>query len=584
MTLDKFQNLRPTLIEYATDPKLNLSQDEQAMMLLFVTNISRQVFAFKPLTPAEVAGAVISRASRAKGDLRLVMQRDFLDPLIAADPSFLPTLRSLFTGEINIDSISNNVIARRFFVTWYSAYGDKSIADVVPISFGLSNVSLLTTRLIMQSRAGFSAIEMSGRYLDISKQQKSGEYPFFTPPELKKWGLFESFQTTIVIMLEKFGILKDKYQTILNLKYANDTSVTNQLIRTKVFDDLRHMIPLCIFTQFGLNMSARATEHLIAKLVSANLNEMKFIGASLFEEARQVIPSLMTSMVSQLGLDYTEYMSTHASREKELARQAFFKIGGSSANKDISPLDEILQDGGVRCVDYDPYAEEKIIASIMFKHGLGESFESILATVGKYMTAEMKAEFFDELFADRKFRFYTLSRDFELGDLTFEFVAPGTVVKDLRRHRMCTTIEQKLLVSEIGYRPKVFDAPEFLELNNLMDQIYLLSRSLYTGIAQFDEDVAQYALLQGNMTKWVVKMNLRSLFQQVELRTSSQGATDYREIMMSVAIIAMRLYPNLAKHLLVDFDSYEFARRGEDVTAEKRLARLQSGLQVLNQN
>ncbi|GIW67301.1 MAG: hypothetical protein KatS3mg096_169 [Candidatus Parcubacteria bacterium] len=76
-----------------------------------------------------------------------------------------------------------------------------------------------------------------------------------------------------------------------------------------------------------------------------------------------------------------------------------------------------------------------------------------------------------------------------------------------------------------------------------------------------DPDLAQYAVSFAHRVRFIQYQNLRQFFWETELRTTPQGHPDYRKIEQEKAKIIQKIYPLIAKYLLVDFQEYEFARR-----------------------
>ena len=74
--------------------KLNFSEKEAYLVKPFFTNLDKNTFVVSFLPP-EVIGALCSRTSRAKEDLRAVFAREFLDPFVKEKSEYGKSLKNL---------------------------------------------------------------------------------------------------------------------------------------------------------------------------------------------------------------------------------------------------------------------------------------------------------------------------------------------------------------------------------------------------------------------------------------------------------------------------------------------------------
>ena len=93
--------------------------------------------------------------------------------------------------------------------------------------------------------------------------------------------------------------------------------------------------------------------------------------------------------------------------------------------------------------------------------------------------------------------------------------------------------------------------------------------------------MAQYCCTFGHRVRFTQYQNMRALFWEAELRTTSQGHPDYRIIEQEKARQIQKIYPLISKYLMVDFTDYDFARRGDTKKIESKEAELKS---FLNKN
>ena len=71
---------------------------------------------------------------------------------------------------------------------------------------------------------------------------------------------------------------------------------------------------------------------------------------------------------------------------------------------------------------------------------------------------------------------------------------------------------------------------------------------------------------------------MRSFFWETELRTIPQGHPDYRKVEQEKARLIQKVYPLIGSYLQVDFNNYDFARRGDPEKIRKKEEALRRSL------
>src|SRR5437868_71543 len=102
----------------------------------------------------------------------------------------------------------------------------------------------------------------------------------------------------------------------------------------------------------------------------------------------------------------------------------------------------------VRIVDFDPHAETKVLAGLLYPH-LGLPLDEVRRIAGR-MPAGQRRELLNEHVRGRGSRHKRPGRAFEMADYTVEFCANFGVYKDLQRHRL-TTQQRQPLSTQLGY-------------------------------------------------------------------------------------------------------------------------------------
>ena len=107
------------------------SKKEKFLIEPFFTNCDKNAFAVSFLPP-EVIGALCSRTSRAKDDLRAIFLKEFIGPFIEEKSNYGTSLKRLisFFHRYPVELIFSNPKGREFYVKWLAQYGDDSIAQM----------------------------------------------------------------------------------------------------------------------------------------------------------------------------------------------------------------------------------------------------------------------------------------------------------------------------------------------------------------------------------------------------------------------------------------------------------------------
>ena len=101
-----------------------MTEQEKYLLKPFFTNLDKSVFAVLFLPP-EVIGALCSRTSRAKGDLREVFLEEFVKPFLEEKSEYGESLRALidFLHKYPIELIFSNLKGREFYIKWLADVG-----------------------------------------------------------------------------------------------------------------------------------------------------------------------------------------------------------------------------------------------------------------------------------------------------------------------------------------------------------------------------------------------------------------------------------------------------------------------------
>jgi thymidylate synthase ThyX len=532
--------------------KPNLNEKERYLLEPFFTNLDKSVYAILFLPP-EVVGALCSRASRSKEDLRVVFLKEFVEPFSKTDYGQAFKNFVDFLHQNPYEVLFANPKSREFYIKWLSEYGDDSIAQMAGTHLVYSSLSQIAIKHIENQRIGIAPIEKSTRYVDYSLKIND-HYLYFTPLEIEKIGLKEEYKKVMDNLFETYVFLYQRYFDFLKNKYPEEKEI---VLKTKAFDVVRLILPLSTLGQLALFGNGQAFEYLINRSLNHPLEEIKWLGKRAKEELNKIIPAFLRRIEKEESGEYRKYLGERSKRIKESLKEI-----------NLEPADPTNIDfSNVKLVEYDKDGEDKIIASLLYPE-FKEPWEKILEKVKRLSVSE-KEKILENVLKDRKYRWYKVPRAFESVYLRFEILLNIGAWRDLQRHRIQTQIHQKFNIDD------GFDIPEELKEIGLKEKFVSTIENLEKLYRKIEnKDLAQYAVSFAHRIRFLQYQNLREFFWETELRTTPQGHPHYRKIEQEKAKIIQKIYPLISKYLLVDFQDYEFARRESVKKIEKKLKKI----------
>ncbi|PIS40277.1 MAG: hypothetical protein COT32_00630 [Candidatus Nealsonbacteria bacterium CG08_land_8_20_14_0_20_36_22] len=529
---------------------LELSEKERYLIKPFFTNLDSSVFAVTFLPP-EVIGALCSRTSRAKEDLRLVFLNEFVKPFFEQEDEYGKSLKALidFLHKYPIELIFSNPKGREFYIKWLSQFGDDSIAQMAGSHLIYSELSQVAIKHFEDMRLGIAPIEKSTRYVDYSSKVNN-QYRYYTDPNLEKMGLTREYKSAMDNLFEIYNLLLEKYFKHLKKQYPEEK---DSLLKTKTFDVLRKLLPTATLSQISFFGNGQAFEYLINRSLDHNLGEIKWAAKRAFEELNKIIPAFLRRIENEDSRQYRKYLSERGERIQKGLEQVGWQ-------KEIEPSGP-----SVKLLDYDKEGENKILAGLLYLE-LHESFDNILQKI-RCLSREKKEKILQEVLKDRKFKYYKIPRAFENTYLRFEIMMNIGAWRDLHRHRIHTQYGERFnIYNSFDIPEEVKEAGFDKEYTGAIKKI----EELFKKIEKFDLDIAQYCCTLAHRIRFIQYQNLRSFFWETELRTIPEGHPDYRKIEQEKIKLVQKIYPLLSKYLLIDMGSYDFARRKTQEKIQKK--------------
>lgn len=515
------------------------SKQEEYFLKPFFSNTDKNIYCIKGLPP-ELTGALCSRASRAKYDLRNIFLDEYIKPILKGDDKKLSKelITTIdFLHKNGIDKIVNNEKARIFFAKWLAQYGDDSIMQMLGTYLVMTNITQVALKHLQDQRIGIAPIEKSTRYVDYSTKIKN-RYQYYIKPFLGK-----EYENAMDLLFDTYKkslpILKD----ILIKKYPDD----NQLIlEKKAFDTLRGLLPCSTFSQVAFYGNAQAMEYLINRSIKHPLKELRVISENSKIELNKEIPSLLTRLSGDKSKGYQRYLNQKSTNVDKIADKLWKK---SKIDIENNPI--------VKLIEYDKDGENKIISSILFPQ-THLSWNNIYNKIKK-LSNKQKQDILKTYTKGRTERWQKIGRAMENSYVRFEIVMNIGAYRDLQRHRMMTQARQ-LFSTHLGYdTPKELTGTKILEpYKKAMER----AKKIFEKIEKKDKYLAQYTVPMAYRIRFYQYKNLRQCFWETELRTISQGHPDYRTIEQEKYRLLKKAYPNIAYLMMVDMNDYDIARRG----------------------
>ncbi len=530
---------------------LEFSAQDTHLIRPFFTNLDKSVFAISFLPP-EVIGALCSRTSRAKDDLRQVFLKEFMKPFLEGDSDYSKSLRALveFLHQNPVEVIFSNPKARNFYITWLAQFGDDSIAQMAGAHLVFAGISQIAIKQIEDMRVGIAPIEKSTRYVDYSTKV-NGSYRYYTDPTLEALGLKEEYQKAMDNLFETYTSLMAEYMAFLKIKYPLEEE---RVLKTKAFDTLRGLLPMSTLSQVAFFGNGQSFEYMINRCLEHKLGEIRWSARRSFDELSKIIPAFLRRVETPEASRYRNYMAGRSQRVRDALGALDYQEQKAREQTSYAKL-----------LEFDADGENKIIAGLVYKES-GQSFDVVLGNV-KQMSPDQKESLVKAALNNRTLKYYKIPRAFENSFLRFEILMNIGSWRDLHRHRMHTQ-EKQLFTIYNG-----FDVPKELQeagLDAKFTIAILQAEAIFKKIEAHDKDLAQYCATMAHRVRFVQYQNMRAFFWETELRTIAQGHPDYRKIEQDKIKLVQNIYPLLSKYLLVDMADYDFARRGDSKQIQRK--------------
>src|SRR5438270_6187184 len=206
--------------------------------------------------------------------------------------------------------------------------------------------------------------------------------------------------------------------------------VYRQSVRAKALDALRGILPAASLSNVGIYGTGQGYEALLLRMRAHPLPEARAYAEMMLTELRKVIPSFLTRVDRpDRGGAWSAYLTDTRAAMEELAGKLF-------------AADELEARPAVTLVDFDPDAEHKLLAAMLYPYTeLGE--DQVLAKV-RTLSADERAAVVRAYVGERANRRHKPGRALERVNYRFDVLSDYGAFRDLQRHRMLTIEWQNL--------------------------------------------------------------------------------------------------------------------------------------------
>ena len=517
---------------------------EADVLRRYFTNLDGPVFALVNL-PEVVKGALFARYSRSAKSLRRLFLDEFVGDLD-------------MEGDQTINATIGLDRAEQLYEKVFYEYGDDSVAQLGGVHLACEQASNVLTKILEWGRL-MSYLEQSTRYIAYDARL-GGRYRFYRDPAILSSRFGTRYVGDMDRMFDAYSVvvnrLTDHVRATVERDPGDSDFVYRQATRAKALDAARGMLPAASLSNLGIYGSGQGFEQLLLRMRSHPLPEARHYAELMLHELRKVIPSFLRRVdVAERGGRWSQYLASTRARTAELVETLFGEV----------PVDNSAV---VELVDFDPEAEEKLLAAICYPHThLPE--RQLAERVAQLGPAERLA-LVRAYIGERENRRHKPGRALERSAYRFDVLSDYGAFRDLQRHRMLT-VEWQSLTPNHGYvRPPLIDEAG---LADLFDDAMARSAALYDALAEEFPEQAPYAVAMAYRIRYSMQFNAREAMHLIELRSAPAGHPAYR----TVALEMHRLIRDVAGHRTIaeamshlTVEGHELERLSAERRAEAR--------------
>jgi len=454
--------------------------------------------------------------------------------------------------------------AEKFLNTYYFQYGHRSIADLAHIAMAVERLSILAAIAVVDEQR-WDGQERSTRYQDFS-------HPDYYLPEFGASGPARTlFSDTIdflfleyqAISARMFRHLQERTPRPIDMKQE----AYDRTLRARAFDVARYLLPLATNTSLGQIVNARTLESQISRLLSDRFPEVRALGESLKEAARNPAYNVNGHALRELweeirarddgwGNNVYDLLMKEVRPAPTLVKYAEASPYLMRSREELAAAAaELMADAAIApapAVDLldDEPLEVEIATTLLYEH-CAYPYRQIRERVAALGAGE-RGEIVD-LGVKHRGPHDELLRAFNAGQmLRFDILMDIGGFRDLHRHRRCVQIHQAFTDAH-GY-----EAPEELAAAGLRQRYDDAMERVQNAVAELKRTAGEdartdsvYLLPLAFRKRTLFKMDFAEAAYISELRTGAAGHFSYRRIAYLMYEAVAQRYPTLARHFRV---------------------------------
>jgi thymidylate synthase ThyX len=493
----------------------SFTSEEGDVLRRYFTNLDGPVFALVNL-PEVVKGALFARYSRSPKSLRRLFLDEFVGDLDV-------------TGDQTIDATIGLDRAEELYERAFFYYGDDSVAQLGGVHLACEQASNLLTKILEWGRL-MSYLEQSTRYIAYDSRL-GGRYRYFRDPAVLAGPLGTRYVGDLDRIFDAYSTAAETFtehvRTVVERGPDDSEFIYRTATRAKALDAVRGILPAAATSNVGIYGTGQGFEALLLRMRAHPLPESREYADLMLFELRKVIPSFLRRVdLPDRGGRWSDYLETTRRDTADLVRALFGE----------TPVDATAE---VELVDFDPDAEDKILAAICYPHS--SLPEHQLVDRVRRLGLDERVALMRSYVGDRENRRHKPGRAFERSFYRFDVLSDYGAFRDMQRHRMLT-IEWQRLTPNHGYtRPELVDEAG---VAGVFDEAMQRSAALYDAMNPDHPEQAPYAVAMAYRMRYVMQFNAREAMHMLELRSSPQGHPSYRR----VALEMHRLIADRAGH------------------------------------
>jgi len=483
----------------------SFTTDEADVLRRYFTNLDGPVFALVNL-PEVVKGALFARYSRSHKSLRRLFLDEFVGDLDVS-------------GDHSVDATIGLDRAEELYERVFFDYGDDSVAQLGGVHLACEQASNLLTKILEWGRL-MSYLEQSTRYIAYDARL-GGRYRYHRDPAVLAGPLGTRYVGDLDRIFDAYSrsveAATEHVRSTVQRGPDDSEFVYRTATRAKALDAVRGILPAAATSNVGIYGTGQAFEALLLRMRANPLPEARDYADLMLYELRKVIPSFLRRVdLPDRGGRWSEYLETTRSATGALVDELF----GSTP---VEPAAE------VELVDFDPDAEDKLVAAICYSHSTLPEHQLIERV--RRLGVDERVALIRAYVGERENRRHKPGRAFERSFYRFDVLSDYGAFRDMQRHRMLT-IEWQRLTPNHGYtRPDLVDEAG---LGADFDDAMHRSAALYDVLDADYPAQASYAVSMAYRMRYVMQFNAREAIHMLELRSSPQGHPSYRRVALEM--------------------------------------------------